>query len=144
MKTAVNNRRLSLRFTKWSRKSYAAFKSVGRHVTIGRLKNVIADALLGKQTNILSIFTTAWKQENESNENEWSQPPDEELLLELCSFSLSQNTKIDCSFIKPQCTNIFSWLKAVVHNAFSFFYSLPGKMDFINAKDRVIQQQNFY
>ncbi|MFT3902571.1 MAG: hypothetical protein QM727_05330 [Niabella sp.] len=47
----------SLRFRQWSRKSYATFYSVGRHVTIGQLKCVVADKLLGKQKNLIPEFS---------------------------------------------------------------------------------------
>lgn len=40
----------SLRFRRWSRKAYAAFVSVGRHVTIGCVHKGIADRSLAKQT----------------------------------------------------------------------------------------------
>jgi hypothetical protein len=38
-----------LRFRRWSRKEYAAFVSLHRHVTIGQVERGIADASLGKQ-----------------------------------------------------------------------------------------------
>ena len=38
-----------LRFRRWSRKQYAAFASMGRHVTIGHVCNSIADRSLKKQ-----------------------------------------------------------------------------------------------
>lgn len=38
-----------LRFRRWSRKEYAAFVSLHRHVTIGQVGRGIADASLGKQ-----------------------------------------------------------------------------------------------
>lgn len=69
----------SLRFKQWSRKAYAAFKSVGRHVTIGSLKNVVADALLGKQKNSLNTFTITREKENGFCITEWNGPPPEEL-----------------------------------------------------------------
>lgn len=40
----------SFRFRHWKRKAWAAFNSIGRHVTIGQLKAVVTDVLLGKQT----------------------------------------------------------------------------------------------
>ena len=40
----------SLRFRRWSHKSYAAFASIGRNVTIGRLSKGVADSSLRKQT----------------------------------------------------------------------------------------------
>ena len=39
----------SLRFRRWSRKAYAPFASVGRHVTIGCVHKGIADRSLAKQ-----------------------------------------------------------------------------------------------
>ena len=36
----------SLRFRRWSHKSYAAFASIGRNVTIGRLSKGVADRSL--------------------------------------------------------------------------------------------------
>ena len=69
----------SLRFKQWSRKAYAAFKSVGRHVTIGSLKNVVADALLGKQKNSYNIYFIAWEKGNDYCSNEWNEQPPEEL-----------------------------------------------------------------
>ena len=39
----------SFRFRRWSRKAYAAFASIGRHVTIGCVNKRIADKSLSKQ-----------------------------------------------------------------------------------------------
>ena len=47
---------VSLRFRRWSRHSYAAFCSVGRHVTIGRLASDIVDASLRKEKSVHSRF----------------------------------------------------------------------------------------
>ena len=41
----------SLRFRRWSHKSYAAFASIGQNVTIGRLSKGVADSSLRKQTD---------------------------------------------------------------------------------------------
>ena len=41
--------KVMLRFRRWSRKEYAAFVSLHRHVTIGQVGRGIADASLGKQ-----------------------------------------------------------------------------------------------
>src|SRR5690606_4439592 len=46
------DKKRSLRFRQWRRKSYAAFHSIGRHVTIGNIKNIVADTLLGKQKTV--------------------------------------------------------------------------------------------
>lgn len=53
-------RQSSLRFRQWSRKAYAAFKSIGRHVIIGSIKNIVADALLGKQKGSGEIVNIVW------------------------------------------------------------------------------------
>lgn len=37
-------------FRRWSRKTYAAFSSIGREVTIGHVSKTITDASLSKQT----------------------------------------------------------------------------------------------
>ena len=42
-------RNAALRFRRWSRKSYAVFASIGRQVTIGHLRNCVADRSLVKQ-----------------------------------------------------------------------------------------------
>lgn len=39
----------TIRFRRWSRKSYAAFASIGRCVTIGCLRKSVADSSLSKQ-----------------------------------------------------------------------------------------------
>ncbi len=39
----------NLRFRRWSRKAYASFASIGRHVTIGCVSKSIADKSLNKQ-----------------------------------------------------------------------------------------------
>ncbi|MGN0036284.1 MAG: hypothetical protein ACI36X_03580 [Bacteroidaceae bacterium] len=49
MKKTILRTIRTLRFRRWSRKGYAAFCSMGRVVSIGRLKKSIADASLGKQ-----------------------------------------------------------------------------------------------
>ena len=70
-----------LRFRGWSRKSAAAFHSVGKHVTIGNLKTVIADSFLGKQNN---IFSTRWEAAGMpiSDKEKTEDPPDDALLTE--------------------------------------------------------------
>lgn len=43
------SQKVMLRFRRWSRKEYAAFVSLHRHVTIGQVGRGIADVSLGKQ-----------------------------------------------------------------------------------------------
>lgn len=117
------HRRASLRFTKWSRKSYAAFKSVGRHVTIGNLKNIVADVLLGKQKNVLSICKVIWKNKNKSCEEEWFDPPEEELQNPFLLLSVLQTEKTNRRNIKVDPVELFyASLKAVCHKRFQLFY----------------------
>ncbi|WP_036865324.1 hypothetical protein [Porphyromonas sp. COT-108 OH2963] len=45
----------ALRFRRWSRKAYAVFMSVGRVVTIGTLHLSVAERLLQKSQNTISV-----------------------------------------------------------------------------------------
>ncbi len=47
--------RQTQRFRRWSRKAYAAFASIGRHVTIGCLRKNVADSSLRKQGAVQTI-----------------------------------------------------------------------------------------
>ena len=47
-KRAISNK-TKLCFCRWSRKNFAMFCSLGRHVVISKLKNSIADASLSKK-----------------------------------------------------------------------------------------------
>ena len=71
----------SLRFRKWSRKSYAAFQSIGKHVTIGNLKNIVADTFLGKQTNTVALAVDAYTTNGNEEEDKTEWPPEEDLQL---------------------------------------------------------------
>lgn len=51
----------SFRFRRWNRKAYAAFASIGRHVTIGLVHKSIADKSLAKQ---VCVGSTAICNEN--------------------------------------------------------------------------------
>lgn len=42
-------KRPALRFQKWSSKAYAMFASIGKHITIGNVKNSITNASMIKQ-----------------------------------------------------------------------------------------------
>ena len=48
----LHNQRKSIRFRRWSRKNYAVFGSLHRHVTIGRVCKGIADSSLDKARHI--------------------------------------------------------------------------------------------
>ncbi len=57
MKFKGIHRAASIRFRRWSRKRFAAFASVGRHVTIGHVCKSIAEASLDKTCSLLSEKT---------------------------------------------------------------------------------------
>lgn len=52
-KNTLHTCRKSVRFRCWSRKNYAVFGSLHRHVTIGKVCKGIADSALNKAKNIL-------------------------------------------------------------------------------------------
>ena len=45
----------TIRFRRWSRKTYAAFASIGRQVTIGYLRKNVADSSLRKQNSVQTL-----------------------------------------------------------------------------------------
>lgn len=51
----LHSQRKSIRFRRWSRKNYAVFGSLHRHVTIGRVCKGIADSSLDKARHIVSV-----------------------------------------------------------------------------------------
>lgn len=53
-RTTLHNCRKSIRFRYWSRKSYAVFGSLHRHVTIGKVGKGIADSALDKAKTVLA------------------------------------------------------------------------------------------
>ena len=72
---ASYSRKVMLRFRRWSRKEYAAFVSLHRHVTIGQVGRGIADASLGKQK-------TAVCEGKKTEAASWNILSEEEVLLE--------------------------------------------------------------
>ena len=52
-KTVIYNTGETIRFRCWNRKGYAIFRSLHRHVTIGRVCKSIADSALKKDKNTL-------------------------------------------------------------------------------------------
>ncbi len=74
---------VTLRFRRWSRKSYALFCSVGRCVTIGFLRNGVADASLRKQANYAySEAVSVCPGEEESTDKERAKAESELLFME--------------------------------------------------------------
>ena len=54
-KTVIYNTGETIRFRCWNRKGYAIFRSLHRHVTIGRVCKSIADSALKKDKNTLNL-----------------------------------------------------------------------------------------
>lgn len=120
---AKNKIHPSLRFKRWSRKSYAIFCSIGRHVTIGNLKNIIADTLLRKQRNIFSVFIDVNKVGEQEVTPLSAIPPDDVLQLELHLIPQLQNHIEYCGYAAFNNNHkYFLWLKASIYKAFSHFH----------------------
>lgn len=70
-----------IRFRRWSRKSYAAFASIGRCVTIGCLRKSVADSSLSKQRAAGTAGhagcgeENVWKGKTEGRETDIGIPP---------------------------------------------------------------------
>ena len=54
-KTVIYNTGETIRFRRWSGKGYAIFRSLHRHVTIGRVCKSIADSALSKDKNTMNL-----------------------------------------------------------------------------------------
>lgn len=112
----------SLRFRYWSRKGYAAFKSIGKHVTIGNLKNVVADALLGKQKNLFATQVARPTSDEACTFAETNEPPQEKIQLPiLLLLPVQHNDFAYCETKNLFKQHQFIWLKACVI-AFSHFF----------------------
>ncbi|WP_460760124.1 hypothetical protein [Niabella terrae] len=70
------HRNSSFRFRHWKRKAWAAFNSIGRHVTIGQLKAVVTDVLLGKQTVLQPGCAPIWGTEDTAATAATEDPPE--------------------------------------------------------------------
>ncbi len=110
----------SLRFRSWSRKSYGAFNSIGKHVTIGNVKNIVADTLLRKQKTVeAEVYIIAT---TENYFEEWDDPlEDQQQLIVLTA--IPNYKKNDCGHYKLCPALLYSrWLKATFIVSFSHFY----------------------
>jgi len=110
----------TLRFRQWRRKSYAAFNSIGKHVTIGNVKNIVADTLLRKQKTAeteVYIIATA-----ENYFEEWDDPLEDQ--QQLIALAVVPNyKKNDCGHHKVCPDLLYSrWLKVTSIVTFSHFY----------------------
>ena len=92
MRDLHNKAKKSLVFSKWTRKSYAVFASLGKLVTIGHLSIDICKSFLSQKKNILAALTN----NSESSDSEHADPDSldatwiETLLLELGIVSLDE------------------------------------------------------
>lgn len=59
-----------IRFRRWSRKRNAAFLSLGRLVTIGRLDKSVTEASLGKQCGVILSDACVWTESKNEREEE--------------------------------------------------------------------------
>ena len=77
----------TIRFRRWSRKSYAAFACIGRCVTIGCLRKDVADCSLAKQkatgtaTYTGCSMESVWKGVTKRKEDDYSTSPQIEAFL---------------------------------------------------------------
>lgn len=122
------HKKLSLRFRQWRRKSYAAFQSIGRHVTIGNVKGIVADTLLRKQKEV-ELFSQgfSWVSIENIFEDDDGPPPEQQSTLYLIP-AIQYKKKYCGSAISFDKHFKHKWLKATIHVVFShFIYSKPIK-----------------
>lgn len=88
-KTVIYNTGETIRFRRWSGKGYAIFRSLHRHVTIGRVCKSIADSALSKDKNTMNLGGGGSNTRTQKEEE--AQPPEgsPELLSILFSLSAS-------------------------------------------------------
>lgn len=88
-KTVIYNTGETIRFRRWSGKGYAIFRSLHRHVTIGRVCKSIADSALSKDKNTMNLGNGG--SDTRTQKEEEAQPPEgsPELLSILFSLSAS-------------------------------------------------------
>lgn len=120
----------SLRFRGWRRKSYAAFHSIGKHITIGKVKGVVADTLLRKQ-NIIATTTKGITIDLKTDVVEAPEEPTNPPSLQLALLApVVCRKKTDCETIVGINDFIYSRrLKVAVQSlsAFLFFTTLITK-----------------
>ena len=116
-----SHKKASLRFRQWRRKSYAVFNSVGRHVTIGSIKGVVADTLLRKQ-KVERAFAYELIQDT-SIPDETDDPPGQSPLTTLlpllsCKLTLGEPQERLYSYS-------FKWLKVSYSLSAIFIFNQP-------------------
>ena len=86
-KTVIYNTGETIRFRRWSGKGYAIFRSLHRHVTIGRVCKSIADSALSKDKNTMNLGGGG--SDTRTQKEEEAQPPEGSPELSSILFSLS-------------------------------------------------------
>lgn len=110
----------SFRFRSWSRKSYGAFNSIGRHVTIGNLKNIVADTLLRKQKTVETDVYIVSSAENYFEE--WDDPFEDQQQQLLALAAVTHYKKNACGQHKQFPGLLYNrWLEATIYVAFGHF-----------------------
>ena len=75
-KTVIYNTGETIRFRRWSGKGYAIFRSLHRHVTIGRVCKSIADSALSKDKNTMNLGNGSRGSDTRTQKEEEAQPPE--------------------------------------------------------------------
>jgi hypothetical protein len=122
----LQNKRTSLRFRRWSRKAYATFLTIGKHVTIGKIKGIVADSLLQKQKNLkpcIALYTFSFSEKDEAAIAAIEDPPEETVsVLQQYLIALPVRKEVfGARFITVRISRI-KWLKVATHAVFSHFY----------------------
>lgn len=95
---------------------------MGRHVTIGNLKNIVADTFLGKQKTNLSVAAFSSEKENNFYEDECIDPP-EELQTQILLVPILKFEKLYVECVNARFAEKYlAWLKAVSYKRFQLFY----------------------
>ncbi len=96
MKIKSTHKVSTIRFCRWSRKAYAAFASIGKHVTIGKVCKSITEASLNKTASFHSTKSPFEEKQkapaDTSSLREW----EDSFLPELERFNILKNDMLPC------------------------------------------------
>lgn len=115
-KTVIYNTGETIRFRRWSGKGYAIFRSLHRHVTIGRVCKSIADSALSKDKNTMNLGNGSRGSDTRTQKEEEAQPPEgsPELLSILFLFPASGlSAAIKLTNIPEALPRIFIYLSSI-------------------------------
>ena len=111
---------ISLVFSRWSRKSFASFCSIGRNVIISKLKNEIADASITKKQNC-DDCTTFSKDESIDTIDEYQNDNYQDILF--LNFLPTNNISNSITTILP-ADNFFCREKSYGHKYAPIFFTI--------------------